>query len=232
MERSVAGMSGLVFALVAPSVFAQAPAAPAKPAVAPAAAAGKPAPAPGAAPATADGVPAGPAKAPAGMTPPAAPMTPPPAPKPAAELDSFKVFVGKWKCSGKMFAGPFGPEHPFTASAEVAFVSDNFWQTFKYEEKKSKEHRGLKVLGIWGYDAGAKRFVRAGGGNEGTWDTASATGWEGDKLTWTGEFSGPLGRMPFHQTFTKTGDKTFTYAVEVRTPDGKWAPYDEVSCKK
>jgi hypothetical protein len=163
----------------------------------------------------------------------AAPATPPAAPKPAAELDTFKVFLGKWRCDGKAFASPLSPtEHGLKATAEGKLIVDNFWQSFAYEEKKTKEHPGLKVNGLWGYDQGTKRFVRAASGNHGEWDTASAPGWEGDKLVWTGELSGPMGRIAFHHTFTKKGDKEWTHFLELRAPDGKWLPAEEVTCKK
>ena len=74
--------------------------------------------------------------------------------------------------------------------------------------------------------------MRAGAGSHGEWDTASATGWEGDKLIWTGELSGPAGRVPFHQTFTKKGDREWTHLLEVRGPDGKWSQTEEVTCKR
>ena len=209
-----------------PKPAAPPPAAP-PPAAAPAPAAHPAAPAPAAAPAAHPAAPA--AAAPAA----AAPATPPPAPKPAAELDTFKIFIGKWKCDGKAFAGPMSPtEHAVKATAEGKLIVDNFWQSFAYEEKKTKEHPGLKVNGLWGYDQGAKRFVRAAAGNHGEWDTASAPGWEGDKLVWTGELSGPMGRVPFHHTFTKKGDKEWTHLLELRLPDGKWAPAEEITCKK
>jgi hypothetical protein len=223
--------------------------APAKPAPAPAAAApapAKPAPAPAAAaPAPAKPAPAPTAAAPAPL--PAAPAVAPPAAapavaakpaalptlKPAPELDSFKTFIGKWRCEGKQFSSAvLGPEHPIKGSAEAKLESDNFWQSFTYEEKKTKAHPGLKVKGLWGYDQGSKRFVRAGAGSQGVWDTASATGWEGDKLVWTGELSGPSGRVPFHQTFTKKSDREWSHLLEVRGPDGKWSQAEEVTCKK
>jgi len=163
----------------------------------------------------------------------AAPAAPPPAPKPAAELDTFKVFLGKWKCDGKAFASPLSPtEHGLKATAEAKLEVDNFWQSFAYEEKKTKEHAGVKLKGLWGYDQGSKRYVRAAIANHGEWDTASSPGWEGDKLTWTGELSGSMGRIPFRQTFTKKSDKEWTHALELRLPDGKWIPAEEVTCKK
>jgi hypothetical protein len=180
----------------------------------------------------AGGAAAQPAPAPA----PAAPGAVPTAPKPAPELDTFKVFLGRWKCDGKAFASPLSAtEHAVKATAEGKLDADNFWQSFNYEEKKTKEHPGLKLKGLWGYDQGAKRFVRAAVGNHGEWDTASAPGWEGDKPIWSGELSGAQGRIPFRHTFTRNvdkSDKEWTHFLELRQPDGKWVAAQEISCKK
>jgi hypothetical protein len=214
MDKVTSRGFGIVMALVlaVPAARAQAPAA--KPAAAPAPApAGKPAAAPAA------GAPAA-----------AAPMAPP---KPAAEMDQLKFFVGKWKCDGKMFASPiYGPEHAFKAAAEAKVDGGGHWQAFTYEWKKAKDHPSLKIHGTWGWDAGNKRFVRAAADDMGTWDSATSPGFQGDKLVWTGELSGPMGKMPFHHTFTKKSDKEWVGAFEVKTPDGKWAPMDETTCKK
>jgi len=229
MKTATSMAFAFVSLVLAASASAQPKPAPA-PAPAPAAAApaAKPAPAPAPAAAAPAAKPAAAAPAPA-----AAPATPPPPPKPAPELDTFKFFLGKWKCDGKAFVSPMSPaEHGVKGTAESKLEVDNFWQSFNYEEKKTKEHPGLKVKGLWGFDQGSKRFVRAAIGNHGEWDTASAPGWEGDKLIWTGELSGAQGRIPFHHTFTKKSDKEWTHLLELRLPDGKWIPAEELSCKK
>jgi hypothetical protein len=156
-----------------------------------------------------------------------------PPPRPAPEMDQLKFFVGKWKCEGKSFASPMtGPEHSVKASADDRLDADGHWQHWTYEEKKTKEHPGIKIHGMWGWDAANKRFVRAAADNTGGWDTATSPGMQGDKIVWTGEISGPLGKVPFHQTFTKKSDKEWTHALEVKTPDGKWVAAEEVTCKK
>lgn len=198
----------------------------------PAGAQPKPAAAPPPAPAAAPPA-AKPAAAPTAAPAAAAPATSPPAPKPAPELDTFKFFLGRWKCDGKAFVSPMSPsEHAVKGTAEGKLEVDNFWQSFNYEEKKTKEHPGLKLKGLWGFDQGAKRFVRAVIGNHGEWDTASAPGWDGDKLVWTGELSGAQGRMPFRHTFTKKSDKEWAHLLELRLPDGKWLPAEDLTCKK
>src|SRR4051812_23464067 len=91
-------------------------------------------------------------------------------PKAAAEMDQLKVFVGKWRCDGKAFANPVsGPEHTFKGSAEAKLESGGHWQAFRYEEKKAKDHPGVEVNGLWGWDAGNKRFVRSAGDANGAW---------------------------------------------------------------
>ena len=193
------------------------------------------------APSTPPPVPA-PPPAPAPPAPPAAaPDSKPPIPKPAPELEAFKVFLGRWRCDGKMFASPLAQtEHGVTGTAEGKPEADGFWQSFAYEEKKTKEHPGLKLKGFWGFDQGVKRFVRNAVGNHGEWDSGSSTGWEGNKLVWTGELSSQYGRIPYRHTFTKKAEESrpdrpvreWTHALELRLPDGKWVPAQEVTCKR
>jgi hypothetical protein len=178
-----------------------------------------------------------PAAAPAAPAAPAAAKQP--ALKPAVELETLKMFLGTWRCDGKVFAGPLAAtEHGVTATAVGKPEVDGFWQSFTYEERKTKEHPGLKLKGTWGFDQGAKRFVRAAVGNHGEWDTATSTGWEGNKLVWTGELSAFFGRIPFRHTFTKKADgdkpavREWTHALELRLPDGKWVPAEEMTCKR
>jgi len=157
----------------------------------------------------------------------AAPSGPP---RPAPQLEQLKLFLGNWKCAGKQLATPmFGPEHPITGTASAKLESDGFWQQFVYEEKKTAQHPGIKLVGLWGYDQGGKRFIRAAGGSNGTWDSATSVGFNADKMVWTGDLSGPAGRMPFRQTFTRKGDKEWSFRLELNQ-GGTWVPLSEVSC--
>ncbi len=245
------------FLMVAPVVasasigFAQtpAPAAPAAPKAAPAPA---PTMAPAPAPTMAKPAAVTPAPAPAKTAPAiaskpplmapagapamaAAPTSAPtmPAAKPAPELDQLKFLNGKWRCDGKQFANPlFGPEHTFKATAEQKPAADGFWDQYSYEEKKAKDHHGVKVQGFWGWDQGSKRLVRVGATNAGDWDAGSAPGLEGDKIVWTGDFSGPMGHMGYRHTFIKKSDKEWGYTLEIKDPTGKLVPSSEVSCKR
>jgi hypothetical protein len=214
--------------------FAQTPppAAPAKPAAA--APASKPA-APVTKPAVAH-PPAGPSAKPLLAAPGKPPLVVPaaPGPKPAPELEQLKFLLGKWlHCDGKQLVTPvFGPEHTFKAVAESKVASDGFWHQFTYEEKKSPTHHGFKVQGLWGWDQGGKHLVRVGATNAGDWDVGSAPGLEGDKIVWTGDMSGSLGRMGYRQIFVKKSDKEWSFTFDLKDPTGKLTPFSEVTCKR
>jgi hypothetical protein len=167
---------------------------------------------------------------PVAPAPAAKPVAPPPPPKPAPQLEQLKFFLGNWKCAGKQLATPmYGPEHPFTGTASAKLESDGFWQQITYEEKKTPQHPGLKLVGLWGYDLGGKRFIRAFGSSMGGWDSATSVGFNADKMVWTGDLSSPAGRMPFRQTFTKKSDKEWSFRLELNV-QGTWVPLSEVTC--
>jgi hypothetical protein len=156
-------------------------------------------------------------------------------PKPAAEMDQMKLFLGSWKCEGKMMAGPWAPgvpEHAVKAKVTAKPDLGGFWQSFVYEEQKTKEHpMAAKVMGSWGWDAAAKRFVRADRDSMGGWFAPTSSGWEGDKFVWTGDLDSPMGKMPAKHTFTKKSDKEFTHTLDL-TAGGKESRLFEVTCKK
>jgi hypothetical protein len=154
-------------------------------------------------------------------------------PKPPPQLEQLKFFAGTWHCEGKGFASPFAAaEHPLKATVTVKWTLNDFWQTFAYEEKKTKEHPGAaKVAGTWGWDAGGKRFVRADADAFGGWFTATSTGWAGDQLVWVGDLSTRKGMLSARHAFTKKSDKEFEHAFEM-TVAGKNTPVFAATCKK
>ncbi len=204
---------------------------PAKPAAAPAPApvAAKPAPAPAPAkpPAAAPAPAAKPVVAAATAAPP-----PPPAPKPAAELEQLKMFEATWRCEGKQPAGPMGPEQDYKSTFKGKKDVDSFWIAFEYSQKKSKAHTmPIITKGYVGYDPAAKKYVTLGVDNMGGSVTESSSGWEADKLTFTGD--GQMGgqKISFRETYTKKGDKEMVWSGEMKM--GKdWIPVGTDTCKR
>jgi hypothetical protein len=194
------------------------PAPAAKPAAAPAAAA-KSAAAP---------VAAKPAAAPAPMA--AAPA--PVAPKPAPELDQLKVLETTWRCEGKQPAGPMGPEQTYKSTFKAKKDVDGFWLALDYSQKKSKTHPlAISAKAFVGYDPAVKKYVTTGVDNMGGWISETSPGWEGDKLTFTGDGQMCGQKISFRETYTKKGDKAMTWTGEMKM--GKdWIPVGTDECKK
>ena len=140
---------------------------------------------------------------------------------------------GRWRCVGVQFASArYGPEHRFVATAESKAAVDGFWDQFTYEEMRSKEHHGYKAQGLWGWDQNGKRLVRAAATNVGDWDTGAAPGLEGDRIVWSGEVAGALGRTPYRHTITKKTDREWSQILELKDPTGRYTPINEVTCKR
>jgi hypothetical protein len=153
--------------------------------------------------------------------------------KPPAEMEQMKFFLGNWICQGTAYPSPFAAsEHPVKATARVKADLNGFWQTFVYEEKKTREHpQAVKVMGTWGWNSGAKKFVRADADWFGGWYTPTSPGWDGDNFIWSGEMSLAAGKMPARHTFTRKSDKEFTHTFEV-TVGTQQAKIFDVRCKK
>ena len=198
-----------------------------------------PAPKPAAAPAPAAAAKPAAAPAPAAAAKPVAPAAPavaatppPPAPKPAAELDQLKMFEGTWRCDGKQPAGPMGPEQVYKSSFKGKKDVDSFWLAFEYSQKKSKVHNmPITAKGFLGYDPAAKKYVTMGVDNMGGSISESSSGWEGDKLVFSGD--GQMGgqKISFRETYTKKSDKEMTWSGEMKM--GKdWIPVGTDTCKR
>src|SRR5712692_7300718 len=116
-------------------------------------------------------------------------------PKPAPELDALKPLAGTWSCEGHSPALSGMPAHDFKATMTNKWDLGNFWMWSTYQGKPDKvSPKGFTGKGWMGYDSSQKKLVWAGVSNTGGWISLRSDGWQGDKLTWTGEDMGRLGK--------------------------------------
>ena len=169
----------------------------------------------------------------AGMARAVAQEPPTPPSKPAAENDALKMFAGNWTCAGIANLGP-GKTAKIKATAKVKNELGGFWQSFVYTEQKAKDYpMAVTAIGTWGWEALAKRFVRAEFQSDGAYVTGTSMGWSGDTMTWDLEMSNFMGKMSSKHSFTKKSDKEFVHKLEAKMP-GSPGPVTifEVTCKK
>jgi len=173
-------------------------------------------------------------KKPAPGAPAAAAQPKPPAgpPKPAPEMKQLDLFLGTWKCEGKMLANPMGPEHTVKSTVTGKTDLDGFWVAVRIDEKKTKDSP-MPIKGNFQitYDAATKKFQAVWNDNFGGWGQMTSAGWEGDKITFTGEMYGMGQKMGSRDSFTKKSDKEMVHTGEMQA-GGKWAPMMEDTCKK
>jgi hypothetical protein len=153
-------------------------------------------------------------------------------PTPAPQMEQVKVFVGNWKCEGKVMASPMAPEHPYKASVTGKSDLDGFWVAVRIEEKKTKESP-VPVKGLFQvtFDPGDKKFHALWNDNFGGWAPSASAGWEGDKMTFLGEANMGGQKVPSRDVFTKKGEKELAHVGEFQM-GGKWVAFLEESCKR
>jgi len=158
----------------------------------------------------------------------------PPAPTvPPAELSQLSFFTGNWKCTGRAFATPFGPEHTTTATVVGASVVGGWWQELKYDEAKSAANPvPVHASMMLGYDSEKKQFVAVCFDSFGMHCSQAAPSWVGDTLAFAGHSSMGDGKTGVRDTFTKSGANGITHVGEMQGPDGAWMKLDEETCTR
>jgi Protein of unknown function (DUF1579) len=152
-------------------------------------------------------------------------------PKPAAEMANLKVFDGTWTCEGKSEASPFGPAG--TSKGTVRSHSDlgGYWQSGMVKSSMTGMPEAMEGMFHMTYDPGTKQYVMLWVDNMGAYSHETASGWEGDKIAFSGDMAMGGKKMTVRDTFTKGADGSLTHAWEGQI-DGKWTPLGSETCKK
>jgi len=159
------------------------------------------------------------------------PASPAPAPKPAAELAQLKYFLGTWHCEGEVPASPMGPAHKSRATVVTRLDLDGFWYSGTVrEEKTAGNPHAMTGMFHETYDPAKKQFVMLWVDNSGGWSTETSSGWEGDKMAFSGEATMGGEKSPVRDTFTKKSATEMVHSYEM-TMGGQKIAGDE-TCKK
>lgn len=158
----------------------------------------------------------------------AAPDAPP---KPAAEMSNLQAFDGSWTCEGKSEASPFGPAGTMKGTVKSQADLGGFWQSGKVTSSMTGMPGSMEGMFHMTYDPGTKQYVMLWVDNMGAYSHETSTGWQGDKIVFSGDMSMGGKKMTVRDTFTKGADGSLTHAWEGQI-DGKWTPLGSETCKK
>jgi len=153
-------------------------------------------------------------------------------PAPPAELGKLSFFAGDWTCKGKAEASPMGAAHATSAKVHIGKEIGGFWYVGRYTEKKTAENPHPMVFHfLQGYDATAKGYTMDCFDAFGGHCHQTSAGWEGDKMTYSGEMSSSGPATPVRDTFTKTGEASLEHLGEMQM-EGKWTVTDKETCTR
>jgi len=151
-----------------------------------------------------------------------------PVPKPAPEMAQLKPFDGSWSCEGMMPAGPQGPAQKTKTTVKSHVGMNGFWQVGTVTMAAPPMEGMFHIT----YDAGQKQYVMVWVDNMGGYSQETSTGWDGDKMVFTGEGSMMGQKQQARDTFTKTNDgSSFKHASEVQM-NGQWTSMGDETCHK
>ncbi|PYQ23041.1 MAG: hypothetical protein DMF81_10035 [Acidobacteria bacterium] len=161
-----------------------------------------------------------------GLAQPAAP------PRPAPELAQIKFFAGTWSCEGNVPASPMAPARKTRTTVAVHADLGGFWYSGTVREEKTAENPH-PISGMFHetYDPANKQFMMLWVDNMGGWATETSSGWDGDKIVYTGEGVMAGQKIPGRDTFVKKGPAELIHTAEM-SMNGQWMTMVEESCKK
>lgn len=154
------------------------------------------------------------------------------APKPAAEMANLKAFDGSWTCEGKSEASPMGPAGTNKGTVKSHSDLGGFWQSGMVKSTMSGMPGAMEGMFHMTYDPGTKQYVMLWVDNMGAYAHETSSGWEGDKIVFTGDMAMGGKKMTVRDTFTKAADgSSLTHGWEGQI-DGKWTALGSETCKK
>ena len=155
-------------------------------------------------------------------------------PAPAPELkQNLDVFAGKWSCTGRQEASPMGPAHATKSKKEANWDLGGYWLSFREDGMKTKEDPMPKQARVFlGFDATTKRLTGNGFFPGGGAVTAWSSGWDGNKMVWTGDMMMGGQKTAVRHIFEKVSDTEMHDVIEGTGPDGKTMKMSEGTCKK
>ena len=152
------------------------------------------------------------------------------APKPPAEMSNLAFFGGNWTCSGEGAMEPGGPMKKMTSTVTSSSDLGGFWQsgTVKGTTAGMPPFQGMFHMT---YDPGAKEYVMLWVDNMGGWSQMRSSGWQGDKIVFTGDTRMGGQKMSARDTFTKGAGGSMVHVGEMQS-GGSYSKMMEETCRK
>ena len=167
----------------------------------------------------------------AALAPVALAKAPPAHPKPPAEMANLQFFGGNWACTGEGAMEPGGPMMKMDSSVQSTTGLGGFWQTGTVKGSPMGGMPPFEGMFHMTWDPVARNYVMFWVDNMGGWSQSRATGWQADKIVFTGDWQMGTQKMKTRDTFTRKPDGTMNHFSEMEA-GGKWTKMMDETCRK
>jgi Protein of unknown function (DUF1579) len=157
---------------------------------------------------------------------------PPERPVPAPEMAGLAFFIGTFACGGKAHATPMSTAHPMERTITGQIDLDGHWLFMRFLDKTTKDNP-TPIRGNWQltYDAKAKGYVAVWTDNLGRWFPQTSAGWNGNIISFAGDFLLNEQKATVRDTFTKKSDSEMLMAVDLQK-GGEWTRFIDLNCRR
>lgn len=152
--------------------------------------------------------------------------------KPAAEMANLEWFNGSWTCDGTTTAGPMGPGGKVTSTVKSHKDLGGFWQSGMVRSTAGANKPAMEGMFHMTYDGGAKEYVMLWVDNMGGYAKETSSGWDGDKMVFTGSSAMGGKQMPTRDTFVKSGKTSMKHDWEGQMDGSTWAAMGSETCNR
>jgi len=151
--------------------------------------------------------------------------------KPAAEMSNLKWFDGNWTCEGAVNPGPMGPGGKMSGTVKSHSDLGGFWQSGMVRSTMGGKP-AMEGMFHMTYDPGPKQYVLLWVDNMGAYSHETSTGWDGDKIVFSGQTAMGGKQMQSRDTFTKNGAASMKHDWEGQMDGATWTPMGSETCKR
>jgi uncharacterized protein DUF1579 len=159
------------------------------------------------------------------------PAVPEGAMKPPAEIANLQYFDGNWTCDGTTSPGPMGPGGKVTSSVKSHTDFGGFWQSGMVKSSMGTKP-AMEGMFHMTYDPGPKEYVLLWVDNTGGYSKETSSGWDGDKIVFTGTSAMGGKQVPTRDTFVKSGKTSMKHDWEGQMDGSSWTAMGSETCKR
>jgi hypothetical protein len=141
----------------------------------------------------------------------------------ATEMEKFRWLAGEWDHENRVPETRFSPAYVDAGVSRFSINERGDWLCFVSPDGAETQHITFDPFSrqwIWVLIRGAYGMLRSG------------KGWEGNKITFSGEMTMLAPTRPWRITWTHDGPDEFHFVNEERTGDRSWAHIDEWRFKR